>query len=74
MRFVKAAAAFVGCLIAGAIAGFVVAALLLPPDWDGVRAPGDGFLLILCMGGGLLLSALAGGYFVIRILFLERPT
>jgi len=45
--------------IVGALIGSVVATFYLPPDPTGHGAPGDGFLIILYSGLGLLFGALA---------------
>ena len=72
MRIVKVVCVLVGCPIIGAVAGFVIAGFLLPPDPTGRGAPGDGFLIIWCVGAGLVISAVAAIFVAVRIIW--RPT
>jgi hypothetical protein len=59
MRFLKVLAVLISGPIAGILFGFIIALLLLPhPSGMGV-APGDGILIILCVGGGLILFTAA---------------
>jgi hypothetical protein len=55
-RIAKALAIFVVGSVVGVIAGFIVAGVLLPSDPTGRGAPGDGFLIILCVGTALAIS------------------
>lgn len=56
MRIVKGLAVLVGCPIIGAAVGFIIGGLLLPHDPTGRGASGDGFLIVFCMGVGLVIS------------------
>jgi hypothetical protein len=60
MKFLKVLAVLISGPIVGILLGSVVAILLLPPDPSGMgRAPGDGILIIMCMGAGLILFTVA---------------
>ena len=50
MRVLKVVVVMVIGPLMGLLAGFIVAGFLLPPDPSGRGAPGDGFLILLCMG------------------------
>ncbi len=71
MKIVKVLAVLVGCPIIGAAVGAVIALLLLPPDPTGRGAPGDGFLIFLCVGVGLTISTVVAIFVAVRILW--RP-
>ena len=59
MKFLQVFAVLISGPIVGILLGFSIAILLLPPDPSGKGAPGDGILMILCMGGGLILFTAA---------------
>lgn len=59
MRLLKVIGILVIGPVLGAVSGFVVGGLLLPPDPTGRGAPGDGILIIYCVGIGLVVSILA---------------
>jgi len=56
MRLPKVIGILLGGPVLGVVSGFVVGGLLLPPDPTGRGAPGDGFLIMLCIGIGLAVS------------------
>ena len=56
MRLLKVIGTLLGGPLLGVVSGFVVGSLLLTPDPTGRGAPGDGFLIMLCIGVGLAVS------------------
>ena len=58
MRLFKVIGILVVGPMLGAVSGFIVGGLLLPPDPTGRGAPGDGFLIMYCVGIGLVVSIL----------------
>ena len=68
MKVVKVLGVLLGCPIVGAVVGGVIGALLLPPDASGRGTPGDGILLLWCVGIGLLVSALVALVLIIHII------
>ena len=66
MKVLKVVGVLLGSAIIGAMAGFIVAGLMLPADPTGRGAPGDGFLILLGMGFGVLISLVVAQIFVIR--------
>jgi len=62
---IKSVAVAFACVITGAIVGMFVAGRFLQPDPTGRGAPGDGILLLMGMGYGVLI-ALVPAYIFIR--------
>jgi len=56
MRLFKVICVLVIGPVLGVISGFIVGSLLLPPDPTGNAAPGDGFLIVISVLIGLVLS------------------
>lgn len=50
MRLLKVIGILVIGPVLGMVSGCIVGGLLLPPDPTGRGAPGDGFLIMLCIG------------------------
>jgi hypothetical protein len=57
MRLLKVVGMLLIGPVLGVMSGLIVGAILLPPDPTGQgRAPGDGILIMLCIGIGLVVS------------------
>ena len=55
MRVLRILGIFVTCGLVGTVGGVFVGAFLLAPN-PGGRAPGDGLLILFCMGLGFVLA------------------
>jgi hypothetical protein len=55
MRVLRVLGIFVTCGLVGTVGGVFVGAFLLAPN-PGGRAPGDGLLILFCMGLGFVLA------------------
>ncbi len=69
MKILKVVCVAVGCFLMGALLGGLVASWLLPPDSTGRGAPGDGILIIWCIGAGVLVSLLVAAFLSVRIIW-----
>jgi hypothetical protein len=66
MKIVKVMCIMLFGPLLGSVAAFLVAILLLPSDPSGRGAPGDGFLIIGCVGVGLAVSVVVSLLLAIR--------
>ena len=67
MRIVKTLSLLIMGPVLGAIVGFVIGGLLLPSDPSGRGSPGDGFLILMCVGWGLIIFAIPSVLIAIRM-------
>lgn len=77
MKIVKAIAILLVGPLLGCIVGCIIAIFLLPPDPNfasngGHAAPGDGFLVILCVLGSLLISVPLSAVLAAIVLFRKQ--
>ena len=78
MRFAKILGKALTILVVGpltgAVLGFIASVLLMRPDPTGGRAPGDGIVVIFCVGIGVLFSAFASVIAAAVLLVTHWPT
>ena len=67
MRLLKVTLVMIVGPMMGLTLGFVTGGLLLPSDPTGGGSPGDGALLLLCTGYGILLSVPLSALYARRI-------
>jgi membrane protein YqaA with SNARE-associated domain len=67
MKILKVVGVMMFGPMVGAVLGFFLGALLLPPDPTGRGSPGDGFLLILTSGLGFGIFCLASAWLALKI-------
>ena len=66
MRLLKVIGILLVASLLGLVSGFIVGILLLPRDPTGRGAPGDGILVMFCLGIGLFVSIAASVPLAIR--------
>ncbi len=63
MRILKVIVVMTVGPVLGLLSGFIIGGLLVPPDLSGRGTPGDGILIMACMGYGVALSILLSALF-----------
>ncbi len=71
MRLVKALCVVIFGPIVGAVLGFFVGGILLPPDPTGRGSPGDGLVIFRCAGWSLLILVFPS--VLIALWIIRRP-